>query len=126
MRRRVPAAVETVPVLVAAAHVDRGGAGVAGVVVLGLEPSDVAGLTEDEPCPDGSDPEDVVDVRGPLGDCELDLLGQRLGLRVELGDVLGVLLRDQLPGARHRIGGVDLGQDLQRLAGGQTLGCPTR
>jgi hypothetical protein len=37
----VPATVEAVPVLVAAAHVERRGAGLAGEVMLGPEPADV-------------------------------------------------------------------------------------
>ena len=43
----VPAAVEPVAVVVPAGDVDRCGAGVAGEVRLGREPSDVAGLGED-------------------------------------------------------------------------------
>ncbi len=89
----VPAAVEAVPVVVPAAHVDGCGAGVAGEVVLGAEPSYVPDLPEDQGSADGPDPADLVDVRGLLGHRELDLLGGGLDLRVELGDVPGVLQR---------------------------------
>jgi hypothetical protein len=120
----VAASVEPVPVVLPGGHVDGRGAGVAGEVRLGREPTHVDHLSEDLASTQRADAVDADQRAALLGDRVGDLPLEVLQSRVEPLEVSDVVQGEPLAGLADRSAWPHRGQQPAGGGGPQVLPCP--
>jgi hypothetical protein len=121
----VPGPRQPVAHLLPGRHVDRGGAVVAGELVLGSEPGHVAGLGQDPPGDQRADPVQAGQRGAGLGSQGSDLSCDVLQPGIQGADVGQVIAGDVQPARRHVVRGPDPGQQRLGLVRGQLAAHPT-